>query len=155
MLKFVAKNPNGNAPIPNDICNPLPPPPNPPKPPNVDPPVDSGSGRWPFGLGGTGLSRGSLGFASSLPYNGTTLSFPIPALHTGQICLFGLVSSQVCRHGQQNKCPHIEMTASLATSKQMLHSKAAFEFESSAESVLLSLLFSVAAAPSLFISSLF
>ena len=46
------------------------------------------------------------------------------------------------------------MTASLATSKQMLHSKAAFEFESSAESVLLSLLFSVAAAPSLFISSL-
>ena len=43
----------------------LPPPPKPPKPPKVDPPVDSGSGRWPFGLGGTGFSLGSLGFASS------------------------------------------------------------------------------------------
>ena len=43
----------------------LPPPPKPPNPPNVEPPVDSGSGRWPFGLGGTGFSLGSLGFASS------------------------------------------------------------------------------------------
>ena len=42
------------------------PPPNPPNPPKVEPPVDSGSGRCPFGLGGTGLSRGSLGFASSI-----------------------------------------------------------------------------------------
>ena len=41
-------------------------PPNPPKPPKVEPPVDSGSGRWPFGRGGTGFSRGSLGFASSV-----------------------------------------------------------------------------------------
>ena len=66
-----------------------------------------------------------------LPYNGTTLSFPIPALQTGQICRLGLVSSHVWRHGQQNRWPHIEITASLATSKQILHSKAAFALDSS------------------------
>ena len=82
------------------------------------------------------------------------MSFPIPALHTGQICLFGLVSNHVCRHGQQNRCPHIEITASLATSKQILHSKAALVFESSVASLLFSLLFAAAAPPSLFLSSL-
>ena len=46
------------------------------------------------------------------------------------------------------------MTASLATSKQILHSKAALVFESSVASLLFSLLFAAAAPPSLFLSSL-
>ena len=83
-----------------------------------------------------------------LPYNGTTLSFPIPALQTGQICRLGLVSSHVWRHGQQNRWPHIEITASLATSKQILHSKAAFALDSS------SLLFCSVLTPDVLASSL-
>ena len=83
-----------------------------------------------------------------LPYNGTTLSFPIPALQTGQICRLGLVSSHVWRHGQQNRWPHIEITASLATSKQILHSKAAFALDSS------SLLFGSVLTPDVLASSL-
>ena len=82
------------------------------------------------------------------------MSFPIPALHTGQICLFGLVSNHVCRHGQQNRCPHIEITASLATIKHILHSKAALTFELMVTSPLFSLVFASAAPPSLFLSSL-
>jgi len=35
-----------------------------------------------------------------------------------------LVSSHWWRHGQQKRCPHMEITASEATSRQMLHSKA-------------------------------
>ena len=83
-----------------------------------------------------------------LPYNGTTLSFPIPALQTGQICRLGLVSSHVWRHGQQNRWPHIEITASLATSKQILHSKAALALDSS------SLLFCSVLTPDVLASSL-
>ena len=45
-----------------------------------------------WGLGGT-LSLGSLPSELPLPYRGITLSLLIPALHTGQICLLGLVSS--------------------------------------------------------------
>lgn len=123
-LKFVAKNPKGKAPIPNDIWNPAGPFPNPQNPGACPLPLDSGSGLCPLGLGGMGLSRGSLGSAFPRPYRGTTLSLPMPALQTGQIWWWGLVSSHWWRHGQQNRCPHIEMTASEATSRQMLHSKA-------------------------------
>lgn len=44
------------------------------------------------------------------------------ALHTGHNWRVGRVSSHWCKHGQQNKCPHILTTASLAVSKQILHS---------------------------------
>ena len=43
---------------------------------------------------------GSCGFGFPLPYIGITLSLEMPALHTGQVCLFGLVSSHWCKQGQ-------------------------------------------------------
>lgn len=117
MLKAVANIPKGNAPIPNDIWKP--PSPN-PKPWN--PPLFSGSGLCPWGRGGV-FSLGSCCPVLPLPYRGITLSRLIPALHTGHTCLFGLVSSHWCKQGQQKRCPHKLITASLAVSKQMLHSK--------------------------------
>lgn len=117
MLKAVANIPKGNAPIPNDIWKP--PSPN-PKPWN--PPLFSGSGLCPWGRGGV-FSLGSCCPVLPLPYKGITLSRLIPALHTGHTCLFGLVSSHWCKQGQQKRCPHRLITASLAVSKQMLHSK--------------------------------
>lgn len=93
---------------------------------------------------------GSSCFVAPRPYNGMTLSLLIAALQTGQTCLVGLVSSHWCKHGQlqfyysyyndcqvffilcsiyqirwntyQNRWPHILTTASLAVSRQMLHS---------------------------------
>lgn len=56
------------------------------------------------------------------PYNGITFSLLIAALHTGHSWRVGRVSSHWCKHGQQNKWPHILTTASLAVSKQILHS---------------------------------
>lgn len=117
-LKTEAKSPKGNAPIPNDIWNPVSPNPNAL---NVLP--LSGSVRWPWGLGGT-RSRGSCCLVLPRPYNGITLSLLMPALHTGHVGLLGRVSSHWCRHGQQKRCPHMLMTASRAVSRQMLHSKA-------------------------------
>lgn len=116
ILNAVAKIPNGKAPIPNDIWNP--PSPN-PKPWN--PPRFSGSGLCPCGRGGV-LSRGSCCPVLPLPYSGITLSRLIPALHTGHTCLVGRVSNHWCRQGQQKRCPHRLMTASLAVSRHMLHS---------------------------------
>lgn len=49
-----------------------------------------------FSQTGSALSivyLGSLFSVQPRPYMGTTLSFEIPALHTGQVCLFGLVSN--------------------------------------------------------------
>ena len=43
---------------------------------------------------------GSCWSEDPLPYTGMTLSRLMPALHTGQVCLFGLVSSHWWRHGQ-------------------------------------------------------
>lgn len=117
MLNAVANIPKGNAPIPNDIWKP--PSPN-PKPWN--PPLFSGSGLCPWGRGGV-FSLGSCCPVLPLPYRGITLSRLIPALQTGHTCLFGLVSNHWCKQGQQKRCPHKLMTASLAVSKQMLHSK--------------------------------
>lgn len=117
MLKAVAKIPKGKAPIPKDIWNPPSPKPNP-----WNPPRFSGSGLCPCGLGGV-RSLGSCWPVLPRPYNGMTLSRLMPALHTGQTCLFGLVSNHWCKHGQQNKCPQRLITASLDVSRQMLHSK--------------------------------
>lgn len=135
------KIPNGNAPIPSDIWKP--PSPN-PNPWNVA--LGSGSVRWPAGRGGTFelkrdanaykqtwiwffdavqkrcAYRGSSSLVLPRPYSGTTFSLLIAALHTGQSWRVGRVSSHWCKHGQQNKWPHILTTASLAVSKQMLHS---------------------------------
>lgn len=66
--------------------------------------------------------RGSSSLVLPRPYSGTTFSLLIAALHTGQSCLVGRVSSHWWRHGQQNKWPHMLTTASLAVSKQILHS---------------------------------
>lgn len=52
-----------------------------------------------------------------------TLSLLMPALQTGHTCRLGLVSNHWCKQGQQNRCPHRLITASLAVSRQMLHSK--------------------------------
>ena len=52
-------------------------------------------------------------------------------------CSTYLVSSHWWRQGQQKRCPHIEITASEATSKQMLHSKAESFRSSSSFPVLL------------------
>lgn len=117
MLKAVAKIPNGKAPIPNDIWKPPSPKPNPWKPPRF-----SGSGLCPCGRGGV-LSLGSCCPVLPLPYKGITLSLLIPALQTGHTCLFGRVSNHWCKQGQQKRCPHRLITASLAVSRQMLHSK--------------------------------
>lgn len=89
---------------------------------------------------------GSSWFELPRPYNGITLSRLIPDLQTGHTFLFGRVSSHWCKQGQlkrwqiyikricyvnfdvillftyQNKCPHMLITASLAVSKQILHS---------------------------------
>lgn len=116
MLNAVAKIPNGKAPIPKDIWNPPSPKPNP-----WNPPRFSGSGLCPWGLGGV-LSLGSCCPVLPRPYNGITFSRLIPALHTGQTWRFGLVSNHWCKQGQQKRCPHRLMTASLAVSRQMLHS---------------------------------
>lgn len=94
-LNVEVKNPNGKAPIPKDMWNPLSPPnPNPGK---VEP--GSGSERWPAGLGGT-FSRGSCCLVLPLPYRGITFSLLIAALHTGHTWRLGLVSSHWWRHGQ-------------------------------------------------------
>lgn len=116
MLKAVAKIPNGKAPIPNDIWNPPSPNPKPWKPPRF-----SGSGLCPCGRGGV-RSLGSCWAVLPRPYKGITLSLLIPALHTGQTCLFGLVSNHWCKHGQQKRCPQRLITASLDVSRQILHS---------------------------------
>lgn len=97
-LNVDVKNPNGKAPMPNDMWKPLSPPK--PKPGNVEP--GSGSVRWPAGRGGT-FSRGSSCFVLPRPYNGITFSLLIAALHTGQTCLLGRVSSHWWRHGQLEK----------------------------------------------------
>lgn len=117
MLKAVAKIPNGKAPIPNDIWKPPSPKPNPWKPPRF-----SGSGLCPCGRGGV-FSLGSCWPVLPRPYMGITLSRLIPALHTGHTCLLGRVSSHWCKQGQQKRCPHKLITASLAVSRHMLHSK--------------------------------
>lgn len=110
---------------------------------------DSGSVLWPAGLGGT-LSLGSCCCVLPLPYKGTTLSLLIAALQTGHTCLFGLVSSHWCKQGQlkivllsrvsgnkyflknyQNRWPHKLTTASLAVSRQILHSSRLSSFLSS------------------------
>lgn len=116
MLKAVANIPKGKAPIPKDIWSPPSPKPNPWKPPRF-----SGSGLCPCGRGGV-FSRGSCWPVLPLPYSGMTLSLLMPALHTGHTWLVGLVSNHWCKHGQQKRCPHRLMTASLAVSRQMLHS---------------------------------
>jgi len=118
------KNPNGKAPIPNDMWKPPSPNPNPGKP-----PLFSGSDLWPGGLGGV-LFLGSSCLVLPLPYKGITLSLDIAALQTGQTCLLGLVSNHWCRQGQQNKWPHILTTASFAVSRQILHSniRSSFSF---------------------------
>lgn len=110
--------------MPKDMWNPLSPNPKPWKPPG------SGSARCPCGLGGT-FVRGSCWFVLPRPYSGITFSLLIAALHTGHSCRLGRVSSHWCKHGQQNKCPHILTTASLAVSKQMLHSNMESSFFSS------------------------
>lgn len=46
----------------------------------------------------------------------------MPALQTGHTCLVGRVSNHWCKQGQQKRCPHRLITASLAVSRQMLHS---------------------------------
>lgn len=117
MLKAVAKIPNGKAPIPKDIWKPPSPKPNPWKPPRF-----SGSGLCPCGRGGV-LSLGSCWPVLPRPYKGITLSRLMPALHTGHTCLLGLVSNHWCKQGQQKRCPHRLITASLAVSRHMLHSK--------------------------------
>jgi len=115
-LNVEANNPNGNAPIPNDIWKP------PSKPKLENAPLFSGSVLCPWGRGGS-FSLGSC-LEPPLPYNGMTLSRLIAALQTGHDCLFGLVSSHWWRHGQQKRWPHMLMTASFAVSRQILHSKA-------------------------------
>lgn len=77
------------------------------------------------------MSLGSCWFPEPLPYNGITFSREIAALQTGHVWLFGLVSSHWCKHGQQKRWPHMEMTASFAASRQMLHSKLEVSVESS------------------------
>ena len=76
--------------------------------------IDKQSTNWECYLG-------SFPSGFPLPYRGITLSLLIPALQTGQICLLGLVSIHWWMQGQQKRCPHMEITASRATSKQMLH----------------------------------
>lgn len=66
--------------------------------------------------------RGSSSLVLPRPYNGITFSLLMAALHTGHSWRFGRVSSHWCKHGQQNKWPHILTTASFAVSKQILHS---------------------------------
>lgn len=71
----------------------------------------------------SGLShRGSSSLVLPRPYSGITFSLLMAALQTGHSCRDGLVSSHWCKQGQQNKWPHMLTTASLAVSKQMLHS---------------------------------
>lgn len=65
--------------------------------------------------------RGSS-FVLPRPYRGMTLSLLIAALHTGHNWRVGRVSNHWCKHGQQNRWPHKLTTASLAVSKQILHS---------------------------------
>lgn len=125
-LKVDVKNPNGKAPIPNDMWKPPSPNPKPGKP-----PLFSGSERCPGGRGGT-LFLGSSCLVLPLPYRGTTFSLLMAALQTGHTCRFGRVSNHWCKHGQQNKCPHMLTTASLAVSRQILHSNilSSFSFSS-------------------------
>lgn len=70
----------------------------------------------------SGAHRGSSSLVLPRPYNGITFSLLMAALHTGHSWRVGRVSSHWCKQGQQNRCPHILTTASLAVSKQILHS---------------------------------
>lgn len=116
MLKVEAKNPNGNAPIPKDIWKPSPN----PKLGNVL--YSDCSVRCPWGRGGIFFSRGSF-LSEPRPYSGITCSRVTALLQTGQVGLIGFVSSHWCKQGQQKRWPHMLTTASLAVSRQMLHSK--------------------------------
>jgi len=93
-----------------------------------------GSVRCAFGLGGIHFFLGSSD-EDPRPYKGITFWCDMAALHTGHTWLFGFVSSHWWRHGQQNRWPHIEMTAFLAVSKQILHSNAESKFSSPGLSV--------------------
>lgn len=114
-LNVDVNTPNGKAPMPKDMWKPS------PNPKPGKPLVFSGSVRCPAGLGGT-LFLGSSCLVLPLPYSGITLSLLMAALHTGHTCRLGRVSSHWCKHGQQNRWPHMLTTASRAVSKQMLHS---------------------------------
>ena len=101
-LNVEAKNPNGKAPIPNDIWKP------PFESPKLkfgklksdeDDPVPWCSVRWPGGRGGN-CDRGSFFPSDPRPYNGITLSREIAALQTGHVCRVGFVNSHWWRHGQ-------------------------------------------------------
>lgn len=119
-LKVDAKKLNGKAPIPNETWR--------PSNPNPNRLLGRGASvRCPWGLGGI-FSRGSCRSVLLRPYKGITFSLLIADLHTGHVCELGRVSSHLWRHGQQNKWPHMEMTASRATSKHMLHSYWEFGF---------------------------
>lgn len=118
-LLKVVNIPKGNAPMPKWNWNP---PPSPNPNPGINPLWGSGSVRWPGGRGGS-LSLGSCWLPDPLPYRGITFSLDIAALQTGHVWLFGRVSSHWCKQGQQKRCPHMEMTASFAVSRHILHSK--------------------------------
>lgn len=135
-LSVDVMNPKGKAPIPKDMWNPS------PNPNPGNPGTGSGSVRCPAGRGGTLLLqntyklgywkilmlkavqtyRGSSWCVLFLPYSGMTLSLSTAALQTGQSLRLGRVRSHWCRHGQQNRWPHMLTTASLAVSRHMLHS---------------------------------
>lgn len=85
VLKTVVKKPKGNAPMPKDMWKPV----------SVNPgtpPLFSGSGLCPWGLGGV-LNLGSCWLLSPLPYIGMTFSRLMPALHTGHSWRSGRVSN--------------------------------------------------------------